>query len=492
MKLERTHAALLGLPLLCGLLAGASAPAEGIEYEASPVLEADALLGSEAIAGEHFMIEAAVANDGLMNRYVIRSEFQTIEAYGDTLALERAREQEAIAALREMKMTDSYTKGLKAASEAPLAVTRLALKDPVRVLKDMPQGFSNLMSDVSAAWKGFRKGSKQDRKKADMIKDLIGYSRFKMRLAAELDVDPFSSNEVMQEDLGDVTWAVFAGGATIEMVLSEAPIAAKVAVKASRRIDSARTYAWEIPPGTLIQASMEALEAMGLTPEEAEALAWHPTCTLTHQLGLVSALAALEGVPGRDAFARRAIPAQDETSCRYHKELAELIWTYHAYRRPLQALAVTDTVVTLRDVDGREVLPLRADYVAWTAGAEQLVAALPPSDERSWWLSGVTSEQTGGALEQRGIGVHERSFDLDAEGIDVVAVLIPDRSEQAAGDDVRNQTRKLVDDMQQSTSNMLGGITGKLFGGKQAPAEDAEPQPDQPAPEPPAVGAALE
>lgn len=490
MQLERAHIALVGLPLLCGLLAGAPAPADEIGYEATAVLDASTLLGSEAVAGEHFTIEPAVANDGLMNRYVIRSEFQTIEAYGDSLALERAREQAAIAALREMKKTDSYAKGFKAASEAPLAVTRLALRDPVRVFKDMPQGFSNLMSDVSAAWKGFRRGSKQDRDKSDMIKDLIGYSRFKMRLAAEMDIDPYSSNEVMQEDLGDVTWAVFAGGATVEMILSEAPIAAKVAVKASRQIDGARTPAWKVPPGTLVQASIESLEAMGLTPEEAEALAWHPTCTLTHQLGLVSALTALEGVPGRDAFARRAIPAQDETSCRYHKELAELIWTYHQYRRPLASLEVTDTAVTLRDVDGLELLPLRADYVAWTPGAEQLVAALPPSDERSWWLSGVTSERTGGALEQRGIGVHERCFDLDAEGIDVVAVLIPDRSEQATWDDGRNQTGKLVDDMQQSTSNLVGGITGKLFGGGEAAADDSEARPETP--ELPAVGASPE
>jgi hypothetical protein len=491
MRRERARTARLGLPLLCGLLAGASAAADEIvEYEAAAVLEADALLGSEAIAGEHFTIEAAVTNDGLMNRYVIRSEFQTIEAYGDSLARERAREQQAIAALRDMKTTSAYAKGLQAASAAPLAVTRLALTDPVRVLKDMPQGFSNLMSDVSAAWKGLRKGSKQDRDKSDMIKDLIGYSRFKMRLADELGVDPFSSNEVMQEDLGDVAWAVFAGGATVEMVLSEAPIAAKVAVKASRGIHGARTDAWEIPPGTLIQASIESLEAMGLSAEEAEAVAWHPTCTLTHQLGLVSALTALEGVTGRDAFARRAIPAQDETSCRHHRELAELIWTYHQYRRPLASLEVTDAAVTLRDVDGLELLPLRADYVAWTPGAEQLVAALPPSDGRSWWLSGVISERTGSALEQRGIGVHERSFDLDSEGIDVVAVLIPDRSQNASWDNGRNQTGKLVDDMQQRTSNMAGGITGKLFGGADAAADDAETQPETP--EPPAVGAAPE
>ena len=200
MLTERSNVVLLGLALLWALLAAAPATADAIEPEPTSVLDAASLLGSEAIAGEHFTIDSAVTNDGLMNRYVIRSGFQTIEAYGDSLALERAREQEAIAALREMKTTDSYVQGLQAASEAPLAVTRMALRDPVRVFKDMPQGFSNLMSDVSAAWKGFRSGSKQDRKKSDMIKDLIGFSRSKMRLAAELNVDPYSSNQVLQED----------------------------------------------------------------------------------------------------------------------------------------------------------------------------------------------------------------------------------------------------------------------------------------------------
>ena len=112
MQPQHPHAALLGLPLLCGLLVGASALAAEAGYEASSVLDADALLGPQAIAGAHFAIEPAVANDGLMNRYTIRSEFQTIEAYGDSLALERAREQEAIASLREMKKTDAYTRGL--------------------------------------------------------------------------------------------------------------------------------------------------------------------------------------------------------------------------------------------------------------------------------------------------------------------------------------------------------------------------------------------
>jgi hypothetical protein len=46
--------------------------------------------------------------------------------------------------------------------------------------------------------------------------------------------------------------------------------------------------------------------------------------------------------------------------------------------------------------------------------------------------------------------------------------------------------------MQQSTSNLVGGITGKLFGGDEAPAEDAETHADESAPELPAVGAAAE
>ena len=82
------------------------ASAQAADYESPPHLDAGELLGESATRGEHFQIEPGVRNDGLMNLFVVESEFQRVDAYGNSLALERAAEQGAIAALREIKKTD--------------------------------------------------------------------------------------------------------------------------------------------------------------------------------------------------------------------------------------------------------------------------------------------------------------------------------------------------------------------------------------------------
>ena len=459
--------------LLVALLAGVPTQVEAAQYERPPALEAAKVLGAEAVAGPHFQIEPRVVNDGRMNRFVVRSEFQRIEAYGDSLALERAHEQEAIAALREIKRTEAYADGLAAATRAPIAVTRQALSDPVRVVQGMSKGVSNLVSDLRSALGGVAKGSSEELDEAAVLKDLIGYSAVKRRLAAELHVDPFSSNAVLQEDLDDVTWAVFAGGATIDVAMSQTPMAASLAVKATRRIDSAESAAWEIPTPTLMKASASALEAMGLNPAEAEALVWHPTCTLTHQTALVGALAALDGVAGRDAFARLATGAGDENECRRYRETAELIWSYHTRRRPLAALAVKGDVVEMRDVDGRVVLPLQADYLVWTPEAEASVKGLPRSGKRSLWISGRASGRSLKALGQQGVRVDVRVFEGQPETVDVAAELTPERAEAADAETEENRTGKLARDMKDGAGNLLNGLGSAVFRGGDDEAEPA-------------------
>ena len=437
MKPHRA-AALRGLPLLCGVILGAAAAAIPDGWEQPPALDASTLLGRSAIAGEHFTIEPDVESDGLMNRYVVSSSYQRISAYGDSMAIERAREQHAMAVLRGIKTTEAYEQGLKAAAQAPLAVTRQALTDPVGVIKSVPGAVSNLWSDVSSAIGGIRKGSERKRSPSQMMKELMGYHRVKARLASELGVDVYSSNAVLQTDLDDVSWSIFAGAASIDLAMSQAPVAAGLSMRAAEGIHGARAPLWDIPPATLLQASSETLQAMGLAPDEADAIAWHPACTLTHQTVLVSILAELKGVGGRDEFARIAASAGDEAACRLYVETAKLVWTYHRHRRPIETLRVADGVMSMEDADGRVVLPLRADYVFWTPQAQKLVDALPASGERSLWLSGVLSERTRRGFEQRGIAVHEQVFERHPGEIDVAAVLAPARAETSARDQDRN------------------------------------------------------
>jgi hypothetical protein len=401
--MRSTHLGIIGYGFFA--LACAAGTAYAANWEAPGPLDATQLLGKTAVKSGHHSIEPKVENDGLMNRYVIASNYQRIGAYGDSLALERAREQEAMAALRQIKTTDSYVKGVASAAAAPLAVTKKLVTNPVGLVTSVPGAVGNLVGDVAGAVGGLGQafsGGGGGGSTADKLSQLVGYQKVKGRLAFEMGVDAASSNSVLQTDLNDVAWAIFAGGASVDLAMTQAPMAASLAVAAAEHLHRAESPLWDIPESTLRQASSDVFHAANLPRDEANALAWHSSCTVTHQTAFASAVAELAGVAGRDAFARHANSASDEADCRSHVETARLLWTYHKERRPLASIQLTDGVVTATDTGGRTLLPLRADYVFWTAEAGRRVDALPQSGKRSVWLSGDASKATQAALRKRG------------------------------------------------------------------------------------------
>lgn len=413
---------------VAGIVFATSAQAQS--WEAPAPLNAREQLGAELVQGPHHEVSAEVQSDGLTNRYVVVSEFQRIEVAGNTLLRERVREQAAIAALREIKTTEAYEQGLLNAAEAPLAVTRQMLSDPKGLVMAAPQAVSNLVSDVRGALGGLRDGVGGGGDLGDTVKQLIGYGKVKGRLAHEFGVDLHSSNEVLQEDLDDVAWAMFAGGASIDLAMSQAPMAASMSARAVKTLDAAVSPVWTVPPATLLSVTAKAFEAMGLPDEQARALARSEACTITHQTRLAATLATLEGVAGRDAFAAHAAGAASEAACRGHGEVARLLRAYHTKRASIDRVELVDGVVTFIDSAGRRGLPLRADYLFWTAAAGARADALGDSGQRVVWSSGRVSSRARSALQQRGIALEERVFSRYADDVDVAEVLVPNRNDE--------------------------------------------------------------
>lgn len=66
-----------------------------------------------------------------------------MEAYGDAMVMERAREMDAIAAIRKIKKTDAYMKGLENAIVSPFEASKEAITKPIQTLGNLPTGPSN-------------------------------------------------------------------------------------------------------------------------------------------------------------------------------------------------------------------------------------------------------------------------------------------------------------------------------------------------------------
>ena len=56
------------------------------------------------------------------------------------------------------------------------------------------------------------KGGNDDIGDGSRMKDVIGYSDKKRKIALQMGIDPYSTNTVLQKELDDVAWASWAGG----------------------------------------------------------------------------------------------------------------------------------------------------------------------------------------------------------------------------------------------------------------------------------------
>lgn len=421
----RKHTVITLFSFCCSLLALLPFTGRAETYERAADLDAATLLGRDSLRTGHYTIADKVENDGLMNRYRVFSDIQILEVRGNQMLGERLHEIEAIAALREVKQTEAFGNGLKAAANAPITLTRNLITDPVGTLGALPGGLGNLLQDVGAALSGIGKG-KQDAGDA-MIKDLIGFNRVKRRLAAELGVDPYSTNKVLQQELNDVAWSMFAGGAPIDVAMLAAPVAASLSLRIA---DSSQGehLDWKTSPATLLQAAEQAGQAMGLDEEESTALVHHAVCSPRHVTVTVSALVLLQDVSGRDDFLRRATAAREEADCQRNMQTAKLLYLYHVNEQPLEKLDYLNDILLAGDTAGATLHPAQADYLIWNRdNARRLTNASGHAIMEKLWLTGSVSAMARQQLADRGVALREHALKNSRGVIDVLATLLPRR-----------------------------------------------------------------
>lgn len=432
----RSYAKTLLAALPCLLFSANALATATSAYEAAPTLQAADILDAEHLHAAHYTVATKIKNDGAMNRFSISSDIQILDVYGNQMMTERTHEIDAIVALREIKQGDAFSNGLKAAANAPIALTRNLITDPVGTLGAVPGGISNFLQDVGAAISGVGKNNRPE--DDSVVKDLIGFNSVKRRLAAELGVDPYSTNSVLQQELNDVAWSMFAGGAPIEVAMMAAPMAASLSVKIA---DSSQgeQHDWKLAPSTLLHAAEKAAMDMGLNEEETNALVRHPVCSPRHVSVTVSAMALLDGVAGRDEFLRHAGKAATEDDCQNNMQTAKLIYMYHTNEQPLTTLLYRQGSVMGEDVTGVTVSPLRADYLAWTeANAARFETATATPARHSVWLTGTASPMTRERLAGMGITLQENALANSKGSINVVKALLPERLVETADVPAKN------------------------------------------------------
>lgn len=421
MKVRQNILALLTLIICPALLSRAQtaspaeSPASTATFEELPELKASDILKPELLKGPHYSIRDPVPTSSGMNHFTIDSDFGVVEADGNEMLVTRLKEIDAIARLQDVSRTDQFKESLIAAAKSPLKSAKNIVKDPAQAISNVPKGIMKFMGRAKNTVKdiGKKDGSNGDGK---TMKDVLGYSDKKRKLALEMGIDPYSTNPIVQKQLDEVAWASWAGGFTFSAATFpiSGPVGAALTVTSlSSSIDQLLR---EKSPEELAEVNRATYKTMGASSSDAAKIVGGGAFTPTQATAFAQALKSMKGVANREAFihvaAEKSSTEADATFC----VQTAILMSQINQQTPLTRLTMLEDFPICVAKDGTIILAVQWDYAAWTPGAAWLTKQVEDlaghSGEKKPMmivLSGQISPRLQQELQNRGFTIQDKA-----------------------------------------------------------------------------------
>src|SRR5215472_13239473 len=152
-------------------------------FEELPELQASEILKPEFLKGPHFVVREPVPTGSGMNQFTIDSDFGVFEADGNEMLLQRLKEIEAIARLQAVSRTDEFNNSLMAAAKSPLNSAKNIARDQAQAISNVPRGVMKFLGRAKETVENVGKGGNDDGGEGNRLKDAIGYSDKKRKIA---------------------------------------------------------------------------------------------------------------------------------------------------------------------------------------------------------------------------------------------------------------------------------------------------------------------
>ena len=163
------------------------------------------------LSGPHYQLGSTVTTFAFMNLYSMTSDYGQFSPPSDARLRRLIREITAIAELKKIRESDAFAKATIEAGKGVVQGAQRLINDPVGTIGAVPEAVFSVFGRVSEAAKRGGRSQYED----GVAQNLLAVSSFKREYAQKLDVDVYSSNEVLQKELNSVAWASATGNLTI-------------------------------------------------------------------------------------------------------------------------------------------------------------------------------------------------------------------------------------------------------------------------------------
>jgi hypothetical protein len=396
-------------------LAGMAVMALAIEihaadYETQTNKSAAEVLPAALAAGPGYTVKDPVVADGYMYRFAVTSTYGPFEVTGTGALRKLEREIWAIGEMRNITRSEAFLKSLKDQAGKPLVFVKDVVTKPVDTLTGIPKGVGRLFSNISTAVTSPRKPSQESRTKEAL---LVG--SFKRDYAARFGVDPYSSNQVLQDELDKLGNASAFGLWTASIGTMPISGTAGTVISATSLSKSFNNVLQSEPPSRIRTINEEKLAEMGVAASLANQYLDQPVYTPRQNLIMVDSLHRLGAATGRDAYLKAAMAAADEVEANFFVNTAQILRGYHETQGPIKSITMVGMLTVAQTRAGAAVIPFALDYGVWTANADRLSQELKTSyrvpgfnGNFELWVTGTLSPRAKQDLEGRGFTVVEQ------------------------------------------------------------------------------------
>lgn len=418
------------LIIVCAFTAWISEVLAAAQFEKPPVINAKVLVPAQFLKGKRYTVDPKVSTNGFLGRFILRTEYGTMEVRGRDLLQIRVGEIRAIRALHKRGKTKVFATAAKDAAMRPINAIKQVIEKPQETLDGIPAGVERFFhnayrqakkttKNVADAISDYREEKPEDatteekestadnsemagtvaNKAGDLAKDYFGYNKARRELAKQLEIDPYTTNPILNQKLDEAAWAAFAGGMAFKLAVP-VPDAVSYTAKVSNLV-------WDLPPADLEDINKKKLKEMGIKGRPVRDLfrnnAFSPTLTTS----LIAALSQLNGVTGREKVVELATDAISEEEARYLTGSVQILAHYHKTSASLTQVKAVGTV-TGWTKEGNVIAPAHADYIAWTRRIAQFAQHSDfQTKERSLLISGKCSPLARKELTTLGWTVEE-------------------------------------------------------------------------------------
>lgn len=363
-------------------------------FEKPPVLQARDVLPEALLKGPFHEVDPRVTSDGYFNEFKLKSKFGNFNVEGQQLLELRIGELNALNELDKLSSSkvigDAMYEGGKATVMAPVnAVKKVAntVSDPDKMydtVKGVPEGAEKVFSWAYRQAKGAAQGvsdlvTGESQTTSQDVSDgasstlqagknfglrFIGYTGRERELFQKLQVNPYSSNTVLQDEVVRVAGLGTAVGFAFRFVPGLGLLGQLTTF--NRWYGRAEQLSLYEDPDVIKEKNKAELRALDVPDDIIEQFqnskAYNPW---TRRFVTASMTALGKTVAGRALFIKAALQAKNEPSTLYFVSVAEYLESVQK-ETPLKKIVSSLYIPAGVTKKGVLVVPLAVDYLFWT------------------------------------------------------------------------------------------------------------------------------